>query len=203
MFEQIVIILISAFAGYGAKYFWDKKLFLYKKKLKAIKKLREAVGILTQGQILYSQMRKLDFKKIESSDEPTKHKIQQFLDLLQTKQTIERLSNKLKTLNIQSDIQPYIPDDIWVIFNAYMTIFANATLILGVTPYCLSYIKKERMEEGIIDNIIPIIPEKANFIKESPIIKVFHVEDLIRKKLLTKIEDLNKRHKYLLLKLFA
>ena len=193
MFEQIFIILISAFIGYGIKYFWDKRFFLYKRKLRAIEKLKEAVGILAQGGMLYTQMQHLNFKKIETLDEIKKHQIQQLLDSLQTKQTIERLSNELKALNIQNNIQPYIPNDMWVILNAYRNLFTTAVLMLAHTPYCLDFIKKDNLKKSIIKDVIPAIPEMENFIKEDPIIRIFYNEELIRKKLLTAIENLNKK----------
>ena len=189
MLEQIVIILISAFVGYGAKYFWDRQSFLYKRRLKAVEKLREAVGILAQGYILYSQMRILDFKKIEASDELKKDNIQKTLNVLQVEQTIKRLSNELKALNIQNDIHPYIPEKIQDVFNAYMLVFETAVDFLSFTPYCLDYIRKDRIKERIIKNIIPVMPEREEFIKEDPVIKIFHIEDLIRKKLLKAIEE--------------
>ena len=194
MFKKIIIILISAFAGYGAKYFWDKKLILYNRKIKAIEKLRKATNILVQGQMLYAQMRLLNFKKIEELDEFKKGNIQQALDTLQIKQTIDRLLKELELLNIQNDVQPYIPDDIWIIFNAYRNLFTTAISFLIFTPYCLDSVNKDKIKESIIKNIIPCIPEEENFIKEDPIKRIFHIEELIRNKLLTAIENLNKRN---------
>lgn len=197
MFTQIIIILISGFVGYGAKYFWDKKFFLYKRKIKAIEKLKKAINLLNKGALLYAQMRNLNFKKIENADEVIKYKIQQTLDDLQTKQTIKQLSNELNSLNIQNDIQPYIPDDIWIILNAYMNIFTTATQFLISTPYCLNFIRIDKMEENIIKTIIPVIPEMEKFIKEEPIIRIFYIEDLIRQKLLKAVEDmLSKKRNY-------
>ena len=70
----------------------------------------------------------------------------------------------------------------------YMSIIGNAVTILACTPYCLDVIRKDNIEKNIIENIIPIIPERESFIKEKPILRVFFVEEEVRKKLLNVLD---------------
>ena len=205
MFQEVILTLVGAggvVIGYGAKYFFDKKIFLYKRKIKAKEKLRDAFNILSQGHILCIQLQWLDLSKIEKADLIKQNKIQNALDALQAQQIAKRIADEMRQINIYNDIQPYVASDVWKLFYAYIAIITNAGLLISSIPYALDVIRKDKVEENIIKNVIPVIPEMEKFIKEAPISRIFFVEELVRKKLLSAIENLNRSNHTGLFSLF-
>ena len=182
--------VFGAFSSEFFKYVWNKKFFLYQKKINAIEKLRDAVHILRQGSLLCLYLQRFNLEKIEEANEVEKHKIQNMLDTLRVKQAMEKISSEIRELNIHNNVQPYVTTDVWKIFSAYRTIISSAMFILSSVPFCLNLIKKDKMEESFIKDIVPIIPQMERFIREDPITRIFYVEDLVLKKLLEAIEGL-------------
>lgn len=182
--KEIIIGVIGTFIGYGIKYFWDKR---YKRRVRAKEKLKNAVQILNKGRILLSFIRTIDFEKEDLN------KVEEFLNIFKVNQTTKEISDKLSELNIYNDIQPYIADNIWNFFYAYLTIISNAGVFLSIIPLGFkSVIRKDAIKKQIIKYVIPVIPEKENFIREDYIKRMFsaEVEGLIREKLLNAIENL-------------
>ena len=159
MFQEIIKFFISAVIGGSVTYFFSKKFFVYKRKIKAKEKLRDAFNILSQGHILCIFLQRFDLPKIEKAGLATQHNVQNSLEALQAKQIAKKIAEELKEINIYNDIQPYIASDTWKLFYAYMTIIINAGIFLSAIPYNLDFIKKDKVEEGIIKKVIPVIPK--------------------------------------------
>ena len=58
--SDAVISFVSLIIGYYIKYVWDKKFFLYKKKVKAMEKLKIFIGIFAKSKSFYTGLQILD-----------------------------------------------------------------------------------------------------------------------------------------------
>ena len=190
MFAPTTILagVFGAMIGYIIKHFLEKRLFIYKKRVNATEKLREAINVLSQGVILCAFLQMLDLEKVQNANVTDKVKIQNIFDIL-PKKTAKKIIHELEGLDLYSKIQPYIKADIWKLFKAYQTIIINASFFVLHIPHNLDLLKIDKIEESVIKTVIPIIPEQEKFIKEAPVTRQFFVEELVREKLLKLMES--------------
>ena len=181
--ETILFTIFSVLCGCLLKYFFDKKFFLYKKEKEAKENLRNAISIFSQSRLLFSFLQRIDFEKLEKINDQEKLKrfggdMRKFLE----KDKIERL-DPLRKINIYSTIKPYIDQEIWNIFKAYLKVYDHGHLICSSIA-CLEVLKKDSIVESVKKHIIPVVPKLKSFIEEDPFQHQFYVEDILFKKLI-------------------
>ena len=182
--EFIFTISIGGIVGYFIKYILDKKLFLYKKKIRAREKVRKFVGIFAKSRFFYAHIRILDIEKIKNFNEFERTNQSNNICSIH-RESFFTIQKELNQLSIYSEVIPYVNNKTKKILEACLCLLTNAV------PYMLwitlddSIINKESLKANFEKDIIPVISEheKIKLIKSDPIKYVWLCDDLLSKKL--------------------
>lgn len=216
MSKNLIILLISIVGpifGWFFRKYWEQKLakelesyksnlrikeskniLLSKKRLNAIEKIKENINILSQGESICRGLQNLNFEKLkhwEAMEKTKKIRVQRAFQETERffNPIIQNIEKGFEEETKEHEIEPYVSEDIWKFYLAYKTIIYNAIFFIKWSSVSgLDFVNIKEIEQNIGKYISTVIPESKEFLKQDLLSRQFFVYDLIRKKLLKKIE---------------
>ena len=216
MIEKLIMLLvfIGPILGWFLRKYWEQKLkkelesyksnlrikeskdaLLNKKRLNAIEQIKENINILSQGESICRWLQNLNFQKLkhwEAMEETKKIRVQRAFQETERffNPIIQNIEKGFKGGTKEHEVEPYVSENIWKLYLAYKTIICNAIFFIKWSSVSgLDFVNIKKMEQNIEKYISTVIPESEEFLKQELLSRQFFVYDLVKEKLLKKIDS--------------